>query len=282
MTDTVLSAYTGDLTQMLTTLSGMSARPAFNLAFANLQNAMANRYNDEVGAMQQKALDTYDTSLDKELSALQEQLPALEDYQTNVAQARSQLLERIDNLSDLITSNSSLQGEAAGGGTVDATAFNSAVDSLNSKLSSLPQIDGSQFSFYGDDGVGNLRLKGSGISHFSADNDTAKTGSTYELGDALEKMNLTINLVNNRVDIVAGEVTRVQDRISEIKDHQQKSVAEIKAKVTQEVQQKKLIVAEQLQAISVGFEASQANSDQLTKAFSNDTYQVGSVVNLFS
>lgn len=282
MTDTVLSAYTGDLTQMLTTLSGMSARPAFNLAFANLQNAMANRYNDEVGALQQKALDSYDTNMDKELSALQQQLPALETYQTTVNQARSQLLDRLNNLSDLITSNASLQSAAAGGQSVDTTSYDTAVKNLNQQLANLPQIDGSQFSFYGDDGVGNLRLKGAGIGSFSEDNDKTKTGSTYELGDALTKLNQTINLVNNRVDIVAGEVTRVEDRITEIKDHQQQSVADIKAKITEETQRKKLLVAQQLQAISVGFEASQANSDQLTKAFSNDTYQVGSVVNLFS
>jgi hypothetical protein len=282
VTDTVLSAYAGDLTQMLSTLSGMSARPAFNLAFANLQNAMASRYNDEVTALQQKALDSYDGSLDKELAKLQEQLPKLESYQTDVAKARALILDRVDNLSDLTSLNSNLQFAAANGEPVDPTAYNAAVDNFNEQLKIMPFIDGNEFGFYGDDGTGNLRLNGIGLEHFSADDNNTETGATYNLSSTLEKLNNTLNSLGNRVDVVSGEVTRIQDRISEIQDHQQKSAAEIKANVAQQVQQKKLLIAEQLQAVSIGFEASQASSDQMVKAFSNDTYQVGSVVNLFS
>jgi predicted nuclease with TOPRIM domain len=282
VTDTVLSAYTGDLTQMLSTLSGMSARPSFNLAFSNMQNAMANRYNNEMMVSQQKALDSYDGSLDTELAKLQEQLPKLEEYQVTVNQARSQLLDRLDNLSDIITASATLQVDAASGDPVDATEYNKLVDSLNQQMANLPQIDGTEFGFYGDDGTGNLRLKGAGIGPFVADDDTAKTGATYELGATLNKLNQAINLVNNRVDIISGEVTRIEDRITEIKDHQQASVAEIKTKIAKEAQEKKLQIAMQLQALSVSFEAQQASNEKIVKAQNNDTYQPGSVVNLFS
>lgn len=284
LTDTVLSAYTGDLTQMLSTLSGMSARPSFNLAFANMQNAMANRYNDEMATLQQKALDHYDTSLDAELSKLQEQLPKLVEYQTKVSTTRNQLLDRLDELSDLDTINSTLQTDVTNGNPVVSTVYDIGVDSVTSKLGQLPFLDGIEFSFYGDDGIGNIRQNGLGLEHFSADDDNATppTGSTYDLVAARKKINDTLELINNRLDMVAGEADRVADRIAEIKDHQQASVAEIKADIAKQAQEKKLQIAIQLQALSVSFEAQQASNEKIVKAQNNDTYQPGSVVNLFS
>lgn len=44
----------------------------------------------------------------------------------------------------------------------------------------------------------------------------------------------------------------------------------------------KLQIASQLQALSISFEAQQASNEQIVKAQTNDTYQPGSVVNLFS
>ncbi len=284
LTDTVLSAYAGDLTQMLSTLSGMSARPSFNLAFANMQNAMANRYNDEMSSLQQKAMDKYDTSLDAELSKLQEQLPKLVDYQTKVSDTRNQLLDRLDQMSDLDTINSTLQLDAQNGNAVASSVYDAGVDSVKSKFGQLPFVDGNEFGFSGDDGIGNLRLNGVGLGHFSVDNDAAKppTGSTYDLVAARTKVNDTLDLVTNRLDMVAGEVERISDRISEIKDHQQTTVADIKADIAKQAQQKKLQIAQQLQAMSVSFEAQQVSNEQIVKAQNNDTYQVGSVVNLFS
>ncbi|ARJ64636.1 hypothetical protein WV31_02585 [Magnetospirillum sp. ME-1] len=282
MTDTVLSAYVGDLTQMLSTLSGMSARPAFNLAFANMQNSMMVRYNDEVSALQQKALDSYDTNLDKELEQLQERLPKLVDYQAQVNTARTQLLDRLDDLGNLTSLNAEQQINAAAGDPVDATKYNAEIDKFNESLGNLPFLDGTEVDLNGDEGVGQIRMKGVGLEHFSADDDDAKTGSTYNLTDSLEKINFALQRVSNRLDIVASEVDWVETRISEIKDHQQQKAEEIKADVAKQVEQKKLLIAQQLQAVSIGFEAAQASSDQMGKAFNNDTYQPGSVVNLFS
>jgi hypothetical protein len=282
LTDTVLSAYTGDLTQMLSTLSGMSARPAFNLAFSNLQNAMANRYNDEMATLQQKALDTYDTNLDKELSQLQELLPKLGEYQTLVNNARSQLIDRLDDLSTLTSLNAEQQFNAAAGDPVDTTAYDAEIDAFNDKLANLPFLDGAEFELYGDEGIGEIRLNGLGLEHFSADDDIAETGSTHNLSDSLEALNLALNRVSNLLEIVEGKVDWAEERIVEIQDHQQASVADIKADIAKQAEEKKMLIAQQLQAVSVAFEAAQASSDQMVKAFSNDSYQPGSVVNLFS
>lgn len=284
MTDTVLSAYTGDLTQMLSTLSGMSSRPAFNLAFANLQNSYANQYNDKMQVLQRKALDSYDTSLDAELIKLKEQLPKLEDYQNLVADSVSLVSERLDQIGDLDIQNASLQLHVSAGDTVDASEFNSGVDGLNDALSRLPILDGTEFSFYGDEGVGNIRLNGLGINHFTADDDqaTPPTGSSYELSAGLSRTNLLITQLYNRLDMVAGEVDRVKERIAEIQDHQQAQVADIKKDVAKKAQEMKLQIASQLQALSISFEAQQASNEQIVKAQTNDTYQPGSVVNLFS
>lgn len=282
LTDTVLSAYAGDLTQMLSTLSGMSARPAFNLAFANMQNSMMARYNDEVSVLQQKALDSYDTSLDKELAQLQERLPKLVEYQTQVNNGRTQLLDRLDDLGNLTSLNAEQQINAAAGDPVDATKYDAAIDTFNDNLGYLPFLDGTDVDLYGDEGVGEIRMNGLGLEHFSVDDDDAETGATYNLTDSLEKLNLALKRVTNRLDIVASEVDWVETRITEIRDHQQRALEEIKADVAKQVEQKKLLIAQQLQAVSIGFEAAQASSDQMGKAFTNDTYQPGSVVNLFS
>ncbi|KIL97221.1 hypothetical protein CCC_00282 [Paramagnetospirillum magnetotacticum MS-1] len=284
MTDTVLSAYAGDLTQMLSTLSGMSARPAFNLAFANIQNSYANQYNDKMQVLQRKAMDTYDTSLDTELSKLKEQLPKLQDYQNLVSNAVAQVAETLDKIGDLDLQNASLQLHAAAGDTPDATEYNASVDSLNESLSRLPNVDGTEFSFYGDEGVGDIRLNGIGIKHFSADDDQAKppTGSSVELAAGLTRANQLVSQLYNRLDMAAGEVTRVQDRISEIEDHQQTQAADIKKDVAKQAKQMKLEIASQLQALSVSFESQQQQNEKIVKAQTNDTYQPGSVVNLFS
>ena len=284
MTDTVLSAYTGDLTQMLSTLSGMSARPAFNLAFSNMQNAMANRYNDEMSVLQSKALDKYDGSLDAELSKLQEQLPKLVDYQTQVSTTRNQLLDRLDQLSDLDTINYTMQTDASHGNPVDSSVYDAGVQSVSNKLGQLPFMDGTEFGFFGDDGIGKFRLDGIGLKAFSVDNDAATppTGSTYDLVASRTKINDAVDLVTNRLDMVAGEAERIANRISEIKDHQQASVADIKDEIAKIAKEKKLQVAMQLQALSVSFESQQASNEKIVKAQTNDTYQPGSVVNLFS
>jgi hypothetical protein len=283
MTDTVLSAFVGDTSQMLSTVAGMSARPAFNLAFSNLQTLAATRYNDQVSALQQRALDSYDVNLDKELSNLQDLLPKLQDYQNSVNNARNQLIERLDQMSDIDTLNSTLQDQASKGQTVNAAEFNAKVDALNNNLKVLPFVDGSQFDDYGDSGIGNIRLNGVGLKHFSVDsNSTPPTGSSTDLLKARTQINDTLDLLTNRLDIASGRVDQVSSRISEIQNIQQKKTAEIKADVAKQAQTLKLQLAQQLQAISVAFEAQQGNSDQLTKAFTNDTYQVGSVVNLFS
>jgi len=284
LTDTVLSAYTGDLTQMLSTLSGMSARPSFNLAFSNLQNAMANRYNNEMATLQQKALDSYDTSLDAELAKLKEQLPKLAEYQSNVANTRNLFLDRLDELSDLDTINSTLQQDASNGDPVISSVYDAGVENTNGKLSYLPFLDGTEFGFYGDDGIGNIRLNGIGLDSFSVDDDNATppTGSSYDLVKARTKVNDVLELVTNRLDMVAGEVDRITDRITEIQDHQQASVADIKADIAKKAEEKKLQIAMQLQAISVSFESQQASNEKIVKAQANDTYQPGSVVNLFS
>lgn len=284
LTDTVLSAYAGDLTQMLSTLSGMSARPAFNLAFANLQNSMANRYNNEMAALQQKALDSYDVSLDAELAKLQEQLPKLVDYQGQIADTRNLLLDRLDQLSDLDTINSSLQLDAENGVPIESSVFDGGVDLVTEDFGLLPFIDGNEFGFFGDDGIGDLRLNGIGLEHFSADDDNADppTGSSYELVVGRTKINDTLDLVTNRLDMVAGEVERIASRISEIKDHQQVKVAEIKADIAKQAEEKKMLIAQQLQAMSISFESQQASNERIVKAQNNDSYQPGSVVNLFS
>lgn len=284
MTDTVLSAYTGDLTQMLSTLSGMSARPSFNLAFANLQNAYANQYNDKMQILQRKALDRYDTSLDAELAKLEEQLPKLEAYQNSVSSTVAMVAERIDQIGDLDVQNASLQLHAGLGETVDATEFNTSVDNLNNMLSQLPNTDGTEFSFYGDEGVGDIRLNGVGIKYFTADDENADppTGSSAELSKGMSSVNLLIGRLYNRLDMVAGEYDRVQARISEIKDHQQAQAADIKKDVAKQAKEMKLQIASQLQALSVSFESQQASNDKIIKAQTNDTYQPGSVVNLFS
>jgi hypothetical protein len=284
LTDTVLSAYTGDLTQMLSTLSGMSARPSFNLAFANMQNAMANRYNDEMATLQQKALDSYDTSLDSELSKLKEQLPKLVEYQSSVANTRNLLLDRLDDLSDLDTINSTLQLDASKGNPVTSSVYDAGVKNVNDKLGRLPFLEGSEFGFFGDDGVGNMRLKGVGLADFSVDMDNATppTGSSYDLVKARTKINDAVELVTNRLDMVAGEVERIADRITEIQEHQQAKVADIKADIAKQAEQKKLQIAMQLQALSVSFESQQASNEKIVKAQANDTYTPGSVVNLFS
>lgn len=282
LTDTVLSAYAGDLTQMLSTLSGMSARPAFNLAFANMQNSMVTRYNDEVSALQRKALDSYDTNLDKELAQLQERLPKLVEYQAQVNNGRTQLLDRLDDLSNLTSLNAEQQINAAAGDPVDATQYDAAIDTFNANLGNLPFLDGTEVDLYGDEGIGQIRMNGLGLEHFAVDDDDAETGATYNLTSSLEKLNLALKRVSNRLDIVASEVDWVETRITEIRDHQQRAMEEIKADVAKQVEQKKLLIAQQLQAISVGFEAAQASNEQMGKAFTNDTYQPGSVVNLFS
>lgn len=284
MTDTVLSAYAGDLTQMLSTLSGMSSRPAFNLAFANLQNSYANQYNDKMQVLQRQALDRYDTSLDAELIKLKEQLPKLEEYQNLVADSVSLVSERLDQIGDLDIQNASLQLHASVGDPLDTTEFDGGVDNLNDALSRLPILDGTEFSFYGDEGVGQIRLNGIGIDHFTVDDDQADppTGSSYELSAGLSRVNLLVSQLYNRLDMVAGEADRVRDRISEIQDHQQAQVADIKKDVARKAQEMKLQIASQLQALSVSFEAQQASNEQIVKAQTNDTYQPGSVVNLFS
>lgn len=279
---TVLSST--DSSQILTTLAQNSAGARFNLAFNSLQNAYVERYNKEMEVVNRQAMDKYDTSLDAELAKLEEQLPKLEAYQTTVSSALAQATERLDDLGTLQVDNAMLQLHAAAGETTDATDFNSAVDSLNDMLSRLPIMDGSEFSIFTDEGVGDARLNGIGVNHFSVDDDTAETGSSYELEEGMSKVNLLVTKLYNHLDMVGGEVDTISDRIDTIKDLQENSVEDIKAGVQKIAEEKKAAISAQLQALSVVFETSQQSTAKMLEAMNSDgsTTQEGTAVDIFA
>lgn len=279
---TVLSST--DSSQILTSLSQSAAGARFNLAFASLQNSYVERYNKEMEVVNRQAMDSYDTSLDKELAKLEEQLPKLQDYQDQVSSTINMMAERLDQIGDLSIENASLQLQSAAGNTVDTTQFDAKLASLNDSLSRLPILEGSEFSYYGDDGVGDARLNGLGIKGFSVDDDDAETGSTYELDAALGKANLMVTKLYNRLDMVAGDAEAVSDRIDQIKTMQKSSVEDIKAEVQKVAEKKKAAIAAQLQALSNTFELSQQTTNKVLEAMNSDgsTTQSGTAVDILT
>lgn len=325
---TVLSGT--DSSQILTSLSQSAAGARFNLAFASLQNSYVERYNKEMELINRQAVDSYDTSLDRELAKLQEQLPKLQDYKDQVSNTINMMAERLDQIGDLAFDNASMQLRSAAGNsaagnsaavntaavnTVNATDFDkkwaqlgdtinntsmqlqsatgNAVDTtdfdkkraqLSDMLSRLPILDGSEFSYYGDEGVGDVRLNGLGIKEFSVDDEKTETGSTYELDAALSKANLLVTKLYNRLDMVAGDEDAITERIDQIKAKQKTATEEIKAKVQKIAEEKKSKIAAQLQALSNTFELSQQTTNKVLEAMNSDggSTQSGTAVDILT
>lgn len=279
---TVLSST--DSSQILTSLSQSASGARFNLAFAALQNSYVERYNKEMEVVNRQAMDSYDTSLDKELAKLEEQLPKLQDYKDQVSSTINMMAERLDQIGDLSLDNATMQLQAAAGNTVDTTDFDAKRAQLSDMLSRLPVLDGTEFSYYGDEGVGDVRLNGLGINAFTVDDDDAETGSTYEMDAALKKANLLVSKLYNRLDMVAGDEDAITERIDQIKTKQAADTEDIKAKVQKIAEEKKAKIAAQLQALSNTFELSQQSTNKVLEAMNSDgsTTQSGTAVDILT
>lgn len=284
MVETVLSAYVGDVSLMLNSVSNMAARPTFNLMFSQLQERAALKYNNDVAAMQEKALDSYNVTIEREKNVLGDVLVKVGDYQNNLVMLRGQLLDRLDQFGSLDTINATLQQQAGNGETVDPTEYNALIDAVKSQLGNLPLVDGSAIDHFGDDGIGILRRQEGGLEHWSVDGGTVEnpTGSSNNLVEARTALNNSLELINNRIDAVATQYDQIATRITHIDKQLQDQVSDIKKDVAKKASDLKAQLSQQLNAISLAFEIQQVQNEKLNAAFNNDSYQPGSVVNLFS
>ncbi|MBI3446287.1 MAG: hypothetical protein HY055_13255 [Magnetospirillum sp.] len=284
MTDTVLSAFAGDASQMLNSVATQAARPNFNLAFSQMQNLAAQRYNDQVSAIQSRALDSYNVTIEREQKNLKELAPKVQDYQNGIINTRSLLLDRFDQFDKLDTLNASLQQAASQGQTVDPTEYNALVDNIKLQLQNLPLLNGAEFDEFGDNGVSSLRLNGAKLEHWSVDNSNANppTGSSENLVGARTLINNALDLANNRLDEVTSRLDGIESRIGVIQSLLDTQTADIKKDVAKQAGDIKAQLSQSLNALSLGFEIQQIQNEKLNAAFTNDSYQPGSVVNLFS
>lgn len=269
---TVLSASVADAGQLLSSVAHDAARPTFNFTFARIQDAAIRRYNDSIVKIQNEALDKVDVSVEAQLKSIEEKLPKLQKYQNQIASLGGNLSDAIALMDTLDAEDAALQVS----GSPDPTVYNATVDRLNALIGRLPFMDGSSIGDYTDEGIGNLRLNGLGLQHWSqADSPAELVAARTTLNDKAELVNTRLSGVAELVDDTARQLDDVTMRLI-VKN------AEIKDDVAKKSSDLKLQLAQQLNALSISFEVTLQQNERMAAALDGGAWTPGSVVNLFS
>lgn len=259
-------------------LANSAARPNFELQFNVLQNAIIERINKDIEAINQSStesqVDAFLLLSQKKLTLFKENLDRFTFYNARNAWTIPDLQDKLDQLETAVNAN-------------DTAAFDSLLAQVNDAVGNLRAPDGSTVAITIPDGItalrrdGLLNVNGTRVTAYSQFADSAEALAAIESA----RSRLNVSLVNVLVKAEAAENIRVvTDRkltatIFAIETARTAGEAE-KAAELAKVREN---YSQLLNALSLAFESSQAMAEQLGKnLFDPNRVAPGSVMNMFT
>jgi len=263
------------LARRLGQVAQLAARPAFELRFNQMQNAMLGRLDKEIEAIQNQELDAGATALlDIQLSSLKREQPALEDYRDRQKSNRIKVDFAIETIATAQTFTAS--------STV--SEFDAEIATLKDTIEKMSTPVFERFGT--DSGLRDLKnqaletLDSLQHNNFQTQQDIDDVTATLD--------GLVTDFQNVKLIVDINEQSAIDQA-----DHLNKRVAEIDAKVEsikieaqaeriESVQKKREKISQLLTVISLAFESSSNVSNFLSESTQGERKPPpGSILNIF-
>jgi hypothetical protein len=175
---------------ILSNLSMASARPQFELAFNQLQNAVLKRLNDKITETQNAPKNEgLNADLQRELKKLERMTPVVNAYTQEVITSRASVEQIQEKLYDMV----------AAVGSSDADTFDEKLAFINEQVNRTITPNGSGVNIYTDDGIPDFRRTGLGITAYTATPETGPIRRQDTLG------NNSITTVNGSANVTISQ-----------------------------------------------------------------------------
>ena len=267
---------TVSIAERLVQTNQLAARPAFELAFFRTQNAVLDRMNEEIAALQKQQVFTRGTALlDVQVAKLERDLVDMQDYhqrtKSNDINAET-VLDQITDLKALATS-------------ATVTEF----DALKTELTAtLNKLETPFFERFGaPDGLRQRKADALSQLESMAHNNFATQGDIDSVNATLDSISL--DFINSRLvtdinrDMAFDLVTDTQSRISDIKQKISEISLQAQGETTEKIEAKRELFGTILTTVSLAFEASQNVTNFVAQnAVLPQKIPPGSILNLFS
>ncbi|MCR6631143.1 MAG: hypothetical protein NVV74_14445 [Magnetospirillum sp.] len=275
-----------NLAMNLAQAQAAAARPAFNLQFNSLQNAIIDRMNAKINELN---ASNGHKALDDQLKA---QRQAFVQLGTDVEPVRAATLSSYHALNAIAEALAGLNNQVGAAAAGDSSIFNQTLAGINDLAANLKIVDATPIGIVVSDGT--EKLKRDGVLMVTQPDGTQVKATSYEdFGSSTEAlMAITAALGRvfnvqdanqNRADIIATTMNNVQVGINKI-DAQMAAQEQLDlAKKAAEVAKIKQQYSFTLQALSLSFESSQSMADALTARLNSEmSVDKGSVMSLFT
>ena len=259
-------------------LANQAARPNFELQFNILQNAVVDRINKEIEAVNEASSEN---RVDSFLLLSQRKL---ETFKENLDRFRFFNARNAWTIPDLKTKLGELQAASTAG---DATAFDAILTQVNAAVANMQVPDGSTVGIFIGDGIGAIRrdgllnVGGTKITAYSQFTGDAQAQAT--ISAALTTLDNSYNSVIIKAD--SAEKIRAMTEKNLVSVSFQIEAARTATEADKAVELAKLreSYGRLLNALSLAFEVNQGAAEQLGRGlFNADEIEPGSVLNLFT
>ncbi len=259
-------------------LANSAARPNFELQFNILQNAIIERINKDIDAINESStenqVDAFLLLSQKKLTLFKENLARFAFYNARNAWTIPDLQDKLDQLESAVNAN-------------DTATFDSLLAQVNDAVGNLQAPDGSTIAITIPDGItalrrdGLLNVDGTKITAYSQFADSAEALAAIEsardqLGISLSNVLIKAEAAENIRVVTDRKLTATIFAIETARTAGEAEKAAELAKVRENYSQL-------LNALSLAFESSQAMAEQLGKnLFDPNRVAPGSVINMFT
>jgi len=249
-----------------------AARPTFELQFHLLQNSLLDQLTVKVEDLQEDAnVNKVDAFLFLEQKKLGRALDTVGSFGNETQHNKDVVGELVDKLTALTTANTNS----------DESGFNSALADINDlMMNSLKDVNGTAAGLNVKDGLYTYKENGSGLSSFSdyADSST-RSDAIAELQSALSS---SLSILDINLNTAFKIHSDVQGKLSSISIQINADALAAQTESIDEIEQLRTEHANFLKYLSIAFEVSQNNAQQLADSLNGNGGQKGTVVDIIS
>lgn len=266
----------------------MSMRPTFELQFSLLQDQVIKRLNTEIEQSNQSTKKV-DAFLVLEKARLQRLTEGMDKFHVDAGRNHNTLAD----MNDLFTE---LQGHltAMADDSADSSAFDAVLAKLNGAADYLINVDGTTTGIIFEDGTRGIRDNGalrfdngdgSGRSHKAtsfADFGT-KAKASAAISEAVSRLYAAQIQTDLKIETIVGLDEKAGMQIAEVTLEIEAAKTAAQGEKAAAIAKLKDKYAQMLNAMSIAFEGSAAQSDYFAKhLLAQSEVQPGSVMNLFT
>ncbi len=262
--------------QRIVQASQLSSRPAFELAFFKTQNAVLDRMDAEIAALQEQKATTGATALlETRVTKLERDLIDIKDYEDRTKTNDINVQTVLDQLTDL-------KALATASTVVEFDALKAEI------IDTLNKIETPFFERFGaPDGLRKRKTEALSQLESLVHNNFATQGDIDAVNTILD--DITLDFINSKAvtkinrDAAFDLMTNTEERVSDLKSQISQIQIEAQGEQTEKIEEKRERFSNILTAVSLAFEASQ----NITNFVAQNTVlpqeiPPGSVLNLFS